>query len=304
MGEIMSLYYEKDHVRIYQQDNLELLRTLPGESVNLIYCDILYNTGKVFDDYSDDLGAPEEATEWYRPRIEEMKRVLAPNGSIFIHCNWRMDSYMRILMDRIFGTKCFRNRIYRQHSKERGFYANFDSQVDVVLYYVKNSRDFVFHELRGDSKRIVPLFENGVLEGRSDARNIGGETIDLKALHKHWLVSAAQFQDMKDAGEVQVIGGLPYRFSNVIPVGNLWNEPEMLDAYTRTDVADAYDTPKPEAVLDRIIRVASDPNDLVADFFLGGGTTAVVAKRLGRRFVGCDISAKACEVTVQKLERG
>ena len=298
----MSLYYEKDGIRIYREDNISLLLSMPDESVNLIYCDILYNTGKVFDDYSDDLGSPEEAMEWYRPRILEMRRVLAANGSIFLHCNWRMDSYMRILMDEIFGTNCFRNRIYRQHSRERGFFANFDSQVDIILYYVKDARNFVFHELRGDSDRIVPLFENGVLAGRDDVRYVGEEAVDLKALRKHWLISAAQFRDMKAAGEVKLIDGLPYRFSKVIPVGNLWNEPEMLDSYTRTDVADAYDTPKPEAVLDRIIRVASEPGDMVADFFLGGGTTAVVAKKLGRRFTGCDISEKACEVTVRKLE--
>ena len=298
----MSLYYEKDGIRIYREDNISLLQSMPDESVNLIYCDILYNTGKVFDDYSDDLGSPEEAMEWYRPRILEMRRVLAANGSIFLHCNWRMDSYMRILMDEIFGTNCFRNRIYRQHSRERGFFANFDSQVDIILYYVKDARNFVFHELRGDSDRIVPLFENGVLAGRDDVRYVGEEAVDLKALRKHWLISAAQFRDMMAAGEVKLINGLPYRFSKVIPIGNLWNEPEMLDSYTRTDVADAYDPPKPEAVLDRIIRVASEPGDLVADFFLGGGTTAVVAKKLGRRFVGCDISEKACEVTVRKLE--
>lgn len=298
----MSLYYDNDDVRIYRQDNLELLRELPADSINLIYCDILYNTGKVFDDYSDDLGTPVEATEWYRPRIEEMKRVLTKNGSIFIHCNWRMDSYMRILMDEIFGTNCFRNRIYRKHSNERGFYANFDSQMDIILYYVKDPRNFVFHELRGDVSRIVPLFENGDLAGRDDVRTIDGVTIDLKAMNKHWLISNAQLADMKAAGEVQLIDGMPYRFSNVIPVGNLWSEPEMLDTYTRTGVAEAYDTPKPEAVLDRIIRIASNPGDLVADFFLGGGTTAVVAKKLGRRFIGCDISEKACEITVKKLE--
>lgn len=298
----MSLYYSDEHTKIYKQDNLELLRDMKDDSVDLIYCDILYNTGKVFDDYSDDLGSPEEAMEWYRPRIEEMKRVLSSTGSIFIHCNWRMDSYMRILMDEIFGTNCFRNRIYRQHSKERGFFANFDSQMDIILYYVKDSRNFVFHELRGETKRIVPLFENGDLEGRDDVRSFGDTVIDLKSINKHWLISASQFNDMKEAGEVTLIDGLPYRFSDVIPVGNLWNEPEMLDTYTRTGTADAYDTPKPEAVLDRILKVASDPGDLVADFFLGGGTTAVVAKKLGRKFVGCDISAKACEITKAKLE--
>jgi DNA modification methylase len=298
----MSIYYDKNDIKIYQNDNLELLKNLSDDSINLIYCDILYNTGKIFDDYSDDLGDPDEAMEWYRPRITEMKRVLAPNGSIFIHCNWRMDSYMRILMDEIFGTSCFRNRIYRQHSKERGFFSNFDSQVDIILYYVKDPKNFVFNELRGETKRIVPLFENGHLEGRDDIRYVDDKAIDLKPVNKHWLISPAQFDGMKEAGEVKVIDGLPYRISNVIPVGNLWNEHEMLDTYTRIGVADAYDTPKPEAVLDRIIRIVTNPGDQVADFFLGGGTTAVVAKKLGRRFIGCDISSKACEVTVKKLE--
>ena len=249
----MGLYYSKDDISIYHEDNMELLKSLETDSIDLIYCDILYNTGKVFDDYSDDLGSPEEAVKWYRPRIEAMRRVLSSSGSIFIHCNWRMDSYMRILMDEIFGTNCFRNRIYRQHSKERGFFANFDSQMDIILYYVKDSRNFVFHELRGETKRIVPLFENGDLEGRDDVRSFGDAVIDLKSINKHWLISASQFNDMKEAGEVTLIDGLPYRFSDVIPVGNLWNEPEMLDTYTRTGTADAYDTPKPEAVLDRIL---------------------------------------------------
>ncbi len=298
----MSIYYEKDDIKIYQDDNLELLKSIPEGSINLIYCDILYNTGKIFDDYSDDLGNPDEAMEWYRPRLLEMKRTLSANGSIFIHCNWRMDSYMRILMDEIFGTSCFRNRIYRQHSRERGFFSNFDSQVDIILYYVKDPKNFVFHEIRGESKKIVPLFENGYLEGRDDIRYVDDKAIDLKSINKHWLIGAAQFNNMIEAGEVKIIDGLPYRFSNVIPVGNLWNEQEMLDTYTRISVADAYDTPKPEAVLNRIIKVASDPGDTVADFFLGGGTTAVVAKKLGRKGIGCDISAKACEVTVGKIE--
>lgn len=97
----MDAYYCKNNIAIYHNDNLEVLRELPDKSINLIYCDILYNTGKILDDYNDNLGTPLEAVEWYRPRFIEMKRVLASNGSIFIHCNWRLDSYIRILMDEI-----------------------------------------------------------------------------------------------------------------------------------------------------------------------------------------------------------
>lgn len=298
----MAIYYKTPETEIYCQDNLEELRSLEDSSVNLIYCDILYNTGKRFDDYNDDLGSPAEAIEWYRPRITEMRRVLAENGSIFIHCNWRMDSYMRILMDEIFGCECFRNRIYRQHSGLRAFYSNFDSQVDIILYYVKDPKNFVFNETRDDNPSIVPLFENGVLKGRDEVRYLDGKAIDVAAKGKHWIVYPEQLQKMAEMGEVRIIDGLPYRFSQVVPVGNIWNEPEMWDMYSRTDIADAYDTPKPDAVLERIISTCSKEGDLVADFFLGGGTTAVVSKRLKRRFIGCDISQKACEVTVKKLQ--
>ncbi len=299
----MSLYYEKDNIRIYHEDNIELLHRLESGSVNLIYCDVLYNTGKEFDDYSDNLGSPKDAVEWYRPRFEEMKRVLADNGSIFIHCNWRLDSYLRILMDEVFGARNFRNRIYRKHSGARGFFANFDSQMDIILYYVKNTEDFVFYEMLGDRPQIVPLFENGYMEGRSEKRVFGDTEINLLAKNKHWLVSKKQFETMCENEEVQLIDGLPYRFSHVIPVGNLWAEDEMLDEYTRTDTAEVYDTPKPEAVLERIIRTCSNKGDVVADFFMGGGTTAVVTKKLGRKGIFCDISRKACNATVRKLEK-
>lgn len=296
------LFYKTPNTELYNTDNLKLLKSLPAESVNLIYCDILYNTGKKFDDYDDNLGSPKEAIEWYRPRILEMRRVLAGDGSIFIHCNWRLDSYMRILMDEIFGGDCFRNRIYRQHSGLRAFYSNFDSQIDIILYYVKDSKHFVFNETRSKAPTIVPLFENGVLAGRNEVRYFKGQAVDIASQGKHWLVYPEQFKKMAKDGEIRIIDGLPYRFSNVVPIGNIWNESEMWDTFSRTHTADAYDTPKPEAVLERIISICSKPNDIVADFFLGGGTTAVVAKKLGRKFIGCDISLKACKTTVRKLE--
>lgn len=297
----MEKYYEENGITVYVADNLELLRQMKDESVNLIYCDILYNTGKKFDDYNDNLGAPEEAVEWYRPRFVEMKRVLASNGSIFIHCNWRLDSYIRILMDQVFGGENFRNRIYRKHSKERGFNKNFDSQVDTILYYVKNNADFIFNEKYSKQVRLVPLFENGYIEGRSEARVCEDKLIDVGKVNKHWLISSKELEVMQAKGEVAILNSMPYRFSKVVPVGNLWSEEEMLDKYERTTIAVAYDTPKPEAVLERIITTCSNYGDTVADFFLGGGTTAVVTKALGRKGIFCDINPRACEITVKKL---
>ena len=206
-------------------------------------------------------------------------------------------------MDEIFGVANFRNRIYRKHSQERGFYQNFDSQVDIILYYIKDSSNFVFNELRSDKPTVVPLFENGYIEGRSEPRWYEGQQIDLGALNKHWLISPDEFRTMISKDQVRIINKLPYRFSTVKPTGNLWAEDEMLDQYSRTMTATAYDTPKPEAILERIITMCSLPGDTVADFFMGGGTTAVVAKKLGRDGIFCDLSQKACNVAISKLKK-
>jgi DNA modification methylase len=298
----MDFYYKDNDTVIYNVDNIELLKKLDSESINLIYCDILYNTGKVFDDYSDNLGAPKEALEWYRVRIKEMKRVLAKNGSIFIHCNWRLDSYMRILMDEIFGSRCFRNRIYRKHSDERGFHSNFDSQVDIILYYTKNETDFVFNELTDNKLKLFPLFENGYFENHSKIFEYNDFKIDLANQNKHWIINENQLKLLADRNEIILIKNLPYRYSYNKSIGNLWCEPEMLDTYNRAEINETYDTPKPEAILERIITMCSNKGDVVADFFMGGGTTVVVAKKLGRQGIFCDISKKACDVAINKIK--
>lgn len=296
-------YYEKDNIIIFNEDNLEVLRNLEGGSINLIYCDILYNTGKVFDDYNDDLGTPQEAMEWYRPRIEEMKRVLSENGSIYIHCNWRLDSYMRILMDEIFGVRSFRNRIYRKHSQERGFYKNYDSQVDIILYYVKNPDDFIFNDIIDGKPKLFPIVENGLVEGRSESINYKDFYYFPASETKHWIMSENRIKEMIDNNEIIMVDGLPCRKTYAIPMGNLWDDDGMLDTYKRNRKDMAYDTPKPDAVLERIIAVSSNIGDTVADFFMGGGTTAVITKRMGRQGVFCDISAKSCKVAIGKLEK-
>ena len=87
--------------KLYCMDNLELLKQIPDESIDLIYSDILYNTGKKFKDYDDNLGTPQEAIEWYKPRFKEMIRILKPNGTILIHCDINLVHYIKVYMDTI-----------------------------------------------------------------------------------------------------------------------------------------------------------------------------------------------------------
>lgn len=298
----VELRFDKKGIKVFKGDNMEVLQQLEPESLDLIYCDILYNSGKLFDDYSDNLGSPIEAVEWYRPRFKLMKKVLKKTGSIYIHCNWRLDSYMRVLLDEIFGFNNFRNRIYRKHSDIRGFVENYDSQMDVILYYTKDRYNFTFNELKGDKLRTIPLFENGYLKERSYTLDYKGIYYDSAKENKHLLLPKCKIEELCDKGEVILIDGQPYRKTYSIPVGNLWDGDDMLDPYSRTNTAESYDTPKPEAVLKRIIEISSNKGDTIGDFFMGGGRIALEAIKSGRKGVFCDISEKACNITTRNLK--
>ncbi|HZK00817.1 MAG TPA: site-specific DNA-methyltransferase, partial [Tissierellaceae bacterium] len=121
-------------------DNLELLKQMQDESVDLIYCDILYNTGRKFRDYDDNLGTPQEAVEWYRPRLIEMKRVLRDTGNIFLQCDYRLVHYLKVEMDSVLGVESFRNDIIWDYKRWCGkSNSRLQSMHDNILFYAKGN---------------------------------------------------------------------------------------------------------------------------------------------------------------------
>ena len=99
------------NMQLYVDDNLNVLRNLPDNSVDLIFCDILYNTGRTFEYYVDKLGEATEAMEWYEPRLKEMWRVVKDTGAVYLHCNYRLIHYLRVELDKVFGIDAFRNEV-------------------------------------------------------------------------------------------------------------------------------------------------------------------------------------------------
>lgn len=134
--------------KVYCMDNLELLEQLPTDSIDLIYCDILYNTGKNFKDYNDNLGTPQQAIEWYRPRLIEMKRVLKDTGSIYLQCDYRLVHYLKVEMDNIFGINNFQREIIWRIGWVSGYKSkckNWIRNHDTILFYTK-SENFNFNK--------------------------------------------------------------------------------------------------------------------------------------------------------------
>ena len=125
-------------------DNLELLKSQPNESVNMIYSDILYGTGRNFGEYQDLKPIRSEIESHYLPRLIEMKRVLKQNGSIYLQMDTRINHWMRILMDDVFGYENFRNEISWCYNSQGKTTKQWNKKHDVILYYTK-SEDWVFN---------------------------------------------------------------------------------------------------------------------------------------------------------------
>ena len=113
---------------------------LPDNYIDLIYCDILYNTGKKFTDYDDRLGTPEEAMKWYKPRLIEIYRTLTETGSIYLQCDYRLVHYLKVEMDKIFGYDNFQNHIIWCYNGGGTSKNKFSRKHDDILFYTKTDK--------------------------------------------------------------------------------------------------------------------------------------------------------------------
>jgi site-specific DNA-methyltransferase (adenine-specific) len=261
--------------RLLLGDALALLGTLADSSVDLAYADPPFATGQVrraadsagvehrYDDLADD---PEAYRAWLEPHLGELHRVLAPTGSLFLHLDHRMSAHARIALDAVFGRACFRNEIVWRYGLGGRAPANaFARKHDVLLFYARGP-DNTFHRLRG---AVTPAM-------------------------------AAKYAHVDEHGRYQRAHGKRYYLKGGKPFDSVWDIPSI--APTAAERA-GYPTQKPLALLERVIGATTNAGALVIDPFVGSGTTAVAAQRLGRRFVAGDSSPQAIAVTCGRLER-
>ena len=161
-----------EHNQVYQLDNLELLKRLDTESINLIYCDILYGTGKKFKDYEDLPADRHVIDDHYIPRLYEMKRVLKSNGTIYLQMDLRIVHWIRVLMDNVFGYENFRNQIVVKFNIGGRGKREFAKKHDYIIVYTK-SDEFIFNDL--DIR--VPY--KSVISKKQDRPNITEEKLKI-----------------------------------------------------------------------------------------------------------------------------
>lgn len=278
--------------RLVLGDCLEVMRRLPPASIDLIYVDPPFATGRRFDGLSkrgervafSDVwtGGLGEYLAWLRPRLAGMWGLLRPSGNLVVHLDWRAVHGAKLLLDELFGARNFRNELiwhYGSGGRARRF---FHRKHDVLLWYSRTGR-WQFH---GD-RVSVP---------RDRCPQCGTRREQWNHLKRHEDADGRVYRTIRSAGKV-------YRYYDDEPAvpPDVWTDISHLQQ--KDPERQGYPTQKPEALLHRVISALSAPGDRVADFFCGSGTTCAVAQELGRRWIGCDISAAAVELARRRLDR-
>lgn len=213
------------------------------------------------------------------PRLYLMRELLSDKGSIYVHLDWHIGHYVKILMDEIFGKDVFKNEVIWSYSRWANVSQSYQRMHDTILFYTKNTQG-IFNEQR----------------------------IQLDEKRKRNLV---QIIDGKKVSMRDENGNVVYREQTDKPVSDFWDETEF---WNGTNIWDDiyqvgkngkervnYDTQKPEALLERIISASSNENSIVADFYAGSGTTGSVAEKLGRRWIMSDIGKPANMIIRKRL---
>lgn len=276
--------------RLIWGDNLAVMRSLPSESIDLIYIDPPFFSGRnyncIFGDDDEirsfkdiwDGGLPTYLA-WLNARLWEMKRLLKTSGSIFIHLDWHAAQYVKCELDKIFGYDNFINEIIWGYDVGGKSKRHFARKHDNIFWYSK-AKDYFF-----DSKAVrVPM--------KSGEKSFGGRLETDADGRKYRLVYGTKDKN----------GNAKY-YKYYLDEGKIpedyWTDINSLQSKVTERIG--YPTQKPEELLKRIISCASPEKGVVADFFSGGGTTVSVAEKLGRNWIGTDISRIAVSVARDRL---
>ena len=203
------------------------------------------------------------------PRLCLIRELLSDKGSIYVHCDWRVNSYIRLALDEIFGKQNFVNEIvWAYHGPGSPGMRQFNRKHDIIFWYAKSNK-WLFNS---DDIRMPYADPNQSPRRAFDSTGCGWDEEDLKNLREKGKIP-------EDWWEIAVAAR------------------KRIDGIKRT----GYPTEKPIELLERIIKASSNEGDIVADFFCGSGTTASVAEKLGRRWIVSDLGKPACMTTRKRL---
>lgn len=325
--------------RLIHGDNLLALKALEQEfagQVKCVYIDPPFNTGQAFEQYDDGI----EHSLWLslmRDRLEILRRLLSSDGSIWVHCDDNEQAYLKVLMDEIFGRACFVATVVWQARYSRSNDASLSLSHNFILVYAVDPERW-----RGVRNRLsrsvaqAAQYKNPDNDPRGPWRAIPWDAPEIRndnlsyeittptgkvrrpPAGRHWSRTKDQWDDLVKQGRAyfgKSGDGAPsfkrYLSEAADIVPNTWwpheetghNDEAKKEMHGLFGKNQAFATPKPERLIERILEIASNPGDLVLDSFLGSGTTAAVAHKMRRRWIGIELGEHAKTHCVPRLKK-
>ena len=250
-------------------------------------------------------------------RLILMRDLLAEDGSIYVHCDWRVNSYLRLVLDEVFSSSYFRNEIVWKRTSAHNDANRYGMNVDSILFYTK-SGSFTFNTVYqayseeykarfkyegNDGRKWVDFDLTGAGSGPSRIFGNRGEIAPRPG--RHWMYDQNGIDRLLQDNKIYWTKNNTPRLKIYLdeqpglPSQTLWDDIFPVNSQATERIA--YPTQKPEALLERIIKASSNEGDLVADFFCGSGTTAAVAEKLGRKWIVSDLGKFAVHTTRKRL---
>ena len=233
-------------------------------------------------------------------RLSLMKDLLSADGSIYVHCDWRLNSAIRMILDEVFSAKAFRNEVIWQRDAvgkgAKKTSRQWSREIDHILYYGASEASVFEQQFKSDSE----LSHTQLKEFRYSEDD--GRLYKIVTLGDY---SAKSIAEMAKNGLIHTTStGSRYKKYYLdefqLAIGSLWNDIPNISHGKNPEVV-GYPTQKPEKLLERIIKASSAEGQIVCDFFCGSGTTATVAEKLGRKWITSDLGKFAIHTTRKRL---
>lgn len=254
-------------------------------------------------------------------RLILMRDVLADDGSIYVHCDWRVNSYMRLALDEVFGKSNYVSEIVWKRTSSHNDPKKHGNIHDTLFYYSKTGKRiwnqqfqphdpeyiknvYVYNDARG-RYRLDNLTAPGISKGETgqDWRGVNPSKVG-----RHWRRLPSELEKLLADGRIQLksdgkpsLNGWKQYLSDVegMPLLTIWADISNVAGISSEKLG--YPTQKPSAIMERILKTSSNEGDLVADFFCGSGTTGAVAEKLGRKWIATDLGKFAIHTTRKRL---
>ena len=251
-------------------------------------------------------------------RLTLMRDLLAPDGSIYVHCDWRVNVYLRNILDEVFGRSSFSTEIIWKRTTSHAQKQSFGIIHDYLLVYRKTPDEFIWNpQYEPHSKEFVDKYYSNIdpdgrrytlgdlsAAGAGPARIIYGKSMEPPK-GTHWRYSQENLDDLCANNLIVITSTGRPRFKRYLDslegriVSALWDD--LPNVNSQASEAIGYPTQKPEVLLERVIKASSNEGDLIADFFCGSGTTAAVAEKLGRKWIASDLGKFSIHTTRKRM---